>query len=74
MVVFIPDKRSHSKVVWSTWRILVIVFNYILKLSESSHGSEPVPSLLQVIQASHHQDPHGCALPLLVNGPGLHQI
>ena len=79
-VVLIPDKlgwhqeRGHSKVIWSTWVILVIFLYYLLKLPESSHDSEPVPTLVQVIQASHHQDPHGCALPLVVNGPCLHQV
>ena len=54
--------------------ILVIILYYLLKVSEGSHDSEPVPTLDQVVQPSHHQDPHGCALPLVVYGPGLYQV
>jgi hypothetical protein len=54
--------------------ILVIMFNYLFKRFEGSHDSEPVPTLVQVIQASHQRDPHGCALPLVVNDPSLHQV
>ena len=54
--------------------ILIIQLYYLFKLSESSHDRNPVPTLQQVVQASHHQDSHGGALPLVVGDPSLDQV